>query len=72
MTLTQTQINDLNRARKALEAIQAKHQETWPEGRLAEACEMASQAVFNVLNIANVFGITPIADDDLYLKGGSS
>lgn len=70
MTLTQSQINDLNRARRALEDIQKKHPDTWAEGRLAEACEMAHQALFNVLNVANVFGISPISDDDLYPKRG--
>lgn len=69
MTLTQGQINDLNRARKTLEAVQAKHQGSWAEGRLAEACEMAHQALFNVLNVSNVFGISEIADDDLYMRG---
>jgi len=55
--LTRAQIAILNRARATLDDVQRKlsTQEGFNEGRLAEACEAADTAVFNVINVASVY-----------------
>ena len=71
--LTKAQIAILNKARETLEDVQQKlaSEESFAHGRLAEACEHASDVIFNVLNIASVYSLTEIAQEDL-IQGGDS
>lgn len=70
MSLTRTQITTLNRARHELEAVQKSlGEEGFARGRLAEACEMASNSIFNVLSVANAFNYGGVTEDDLFPRG---
>jgi hypothetical protein len=70
MSLTRNQIATLNRARRELEDVQRSlGEEGFARGRLAEACEMANNSIFNVLSVANAFNYGSVTEDDLFPGG---
>ena len=69
--LSKTHIRTINRVRQLLKHYEyrAASEHGYAEGKFAEACKAAEDALANVLVIARAWLGTEMSDEDLYLKG---
>jgi len=70
--INSTDVAALNAARKVLDQIAEKATydfDTQDSGRLAEAADIAEEAIFNVLNVAHSWCRVPLTHDQLHIHG---